>query len=177
VRDDEDFAEYVTANGDRLLRLAYLMTGDRVAAQDAVQAVLGRALLSWRRIANDNPDAYLRRAILNERTSVWRRWGRREVTSDVVPVRHSDDHSGRADRRADLMAALRKLPPGQRAVIALRYLEDLPDEAVADIVQCSPATVRSQAFRGLAKLRTLLDLPEDATTPSHLPRTERTTQP
>jgi RNA polymerase sigma-70 factor (sigma-E family) len=167
VRDDEDFAEYVTANGDRLLRVAYLITCDRMAAQDVVQSVLGRALLSWGRIARDNPDAYLRRAMLNERTSVWRRWGRREIATATLPTGPTTDAIGASDRRAELVSLLRQLPPRQRAAVVLRYLEDLPDDQIADILQCSAATVRSQVSRGLAKLRGLLDVVSDGGPPEY----------
>lgn len=156
MRSDADFDEYVRANGGRLLRFAFLHSGDVASAQDIVQSVLSRALLTWGRIARGNPDAYLRRAIVNERTSVWRRIGRREVLGYEFLERTAEDRTALSDSRDELIAALRLLPSRQRAAVVLRYLEDLPDQAIAEILDCTPATVRSHIFRGLARLRPLL---------------------
>jgi RNA polymerase sigma-70 factor (sigma-E family) len=164
MRDDDDFSEYVRANGGRLLRLAYLYTGNPATAQDVVQSVLCKAMLSWRRIAGDNPDAYLARSIFNERTSLWRRMGRREVLGGSLPERTVNDATAIADLRHQLVRALAQLPARQRAAVVLRYLEDLPDEQTALVLGCTPATVRSHVARGLARLRPLLtdleDVPE-----------------
>jgi RNA polymerase sigma-70 factor (sigma-E family) len=156
MRSDEDFAAYVRANGGHLLKVAYLQTGNAATAQDIVQSVLGRAMLSWQRIAAGNPDAYLRRAILNERTTLWRRIGRRELLGGEPKDAGVADGSAVTDTRLVLVAALRQLPSRQRAAVVLRYLEDLPDAEIAVILDCTPATVRSHIFRGLARLRPLL---------------------
>lgn len=164
MRDDDDFADYVRANGGRLLRLAYLYTGNATTAQDVVQSVLCKAVPRWRRISAQNPDAYLARAILNERTSLWRRLGRREVLTGSTPDTVGRDATALTDLRLQLVAALAQLPSRQRAAIVLRYLEDLPDQQIAGVLECSQATVRSHVTRGLARLRPLLtdldDLPE-----------------
>lgn len=156
VRDDTEFAEWVEGHGPGLLRFAYLLTGDAHQAEDLVQAVLAKALPDWARVAEGGePLAYVRRAIVNQRTDSWRRWGRRESAGEV-PERAAPDHATTLDLRRDLLAALRTLPRRQRAVVVLRYLEDLSDDDIARLLGCSPATVRSQASRGLDKLRPLL---------------------
>lgn len=167
-RNDEDFGEYVRANGGRLLRFAYLQTGDAATAQDVVQTVLARALLSWRRISDGSPDAYLRRAVINERTTLWRRIGRREVLSHTLPDVAVVDPIAITDARHLLVTALRQLPRQQRAAVVLRYLEDLPDEQVAEILGCSPTTVRSHVFRGLARLRPLLGAEPSQSAPERI---------
>lgn len=159
TRDDESFAHYVDGNGADLLRIAYLLTGSRDAAHDLVQAVLARALLKWGRITEyDNIDAYLRRALINERTSQWRRVRRRESPSANVPDSLGTDDIARADDRAALLGVLRQLPRKQCAAIVLRYFEDMPDDEIAEILNCSISTVRSHVARGLAKARVTLDL-------------------
>lgn len=165
-RDDAAFGAWVAQHGDGLLRSAYLMTGSRPAAEDLVQSVLLRALPRWRAVAaTQDPLAYVRRALLNERTDTWRR-GRRsgELLAAAPPERAVEDVV-RVDLSAQLVAALQTLPHGQRAAVVLRYLEDLPDDDIAAALGCSPVTVRSQVSRGLAKLRPLLD-PDDERIPS-----------
>ena len=135
MREDTAFTEYVEARGQHLVRVAYLLTGDHALAQDLVQAVLSRALLSWGRLSQlDDVDAYLRRAVVNARTSWWRRVSR---------------HESPAEDRGELA----RLPYAQRAVLVLRYFEDLPDAQIASILDCAESTVRSHARRGLATLR------------------------
>lgn len=162
-RDDVAFTAWVEAHGAGLLRVAYLLTGDGHQAEELVQSVLARALPVWADVARKgDPLAYVRRALVNERTDTWRSRGRREAPARDVPERTSPDHSASLDLRHDLLVALRSLPRRQRAVVVLRYLEDLSDEAIADLLRCSAGTVRSQASRALVKLRPLLatDVPE-----------------
>jgi RNA polymerase sigma-70 factor (sigma-E family) len=156
-RDDAAFSRFVAAQGQGLLRVAFLMTGDAARAEDLTQTVLARALPQWQRIeAAGHPLAYLRRALLNERTDTWRRQGRRELLVHDVPDLPSGDHAAAVGRQRDVIRALQSLPAGQRAVVVLRYLEDLPDDEIAAALSCEPGTVRSQAKRGLAKLRLAL---------------------
>ena len=158
ARDDAAFEVWVGENGAGLLRVAYLLTGDGHQAEEIVQAVLARALPVWARVAaNGEPLAYVRRALVNERTDTWRARGRREAAAAQVPERAQPDHAPAIDLRRDLLAALQQLPQRQRAVVVLRYLEDLSDDAIAGLLRCSNVTVRTQASRGLAKLRPLLD--------------------
>jgi RNA polymerase sigma-70 factor (sigma-E family) len=151
MRDDEGFAAYVDARGQHLVRVAYLLTGDQQLAQDLVQGVLSRALLSWARLSQlDDVDAYLRRAVVNARTSWWRRVSRHESSGDPLPVPLAPAPS---EDRAALVGELARLPYNQRAVLVLRYFEDLPDAQIAAILGCAEATVRSHARRGLTSLR------------------------
>ncbi len=136
------------------MRVAYLLTGDGHTAQDLVQSVLAKALLRWNRILeSDDVDSYLRRAIVNERTSRWRGYGRREVATGVPPELADEGAFARLDDRAALLGVLKGLPRKQRAAVVLRYFEDLPDEQIAVILGCSVGTVRSQVARGLDKVR------------------------
>jgi RNA polymerase sigma-70 factor (sigma-E family) len=154
MRDDEGFAAYVDARGQHLVRVAYLLTGDQHLAQDLVQGVLSRAMLSWGRLSKlDDVDAYLRRAVVNARTSWWRRVSRHESSADVLLVPSAPPPT---EDRAALVGELARLPYNQRAVLVLRYFEDLPDAQIASILACAESTVRSHARRGLATLRVSL---------------------
>ena len=151
MREDEAFTTYVEARGQHLVRVAYLLTGDQELAQDLVQGVLSRALLSWDRLSKvDDVDAYLRRAVVNARTSWWRRVSRHEAPVELAPMAALTQD---VEDRAALVAELSRLPYKQRAVLVLRYFEDLPDRQIAVILDCAEATVRSHARRGLAALR------------------------
>lgn len=160
MRDDEGFAAYVDARGQHLVRVAYLLTGDQQLAQDLVQGVLSRALLSWSRLSQlDDIDAYLRRAVVNARTSWWRRVTRHESPVELLPVIVAPAPT---EDRAALVGELARLPYGQRAVLVLRYFEDLPDAQIASILGCAEATVRSHARRGLTTLRVSMREESDA---------------
>ncbi|MER6583934.1 SigE family RNA polymerase sigma factor [Nonomuraea sp. NPDC001023] len=153
MRDRADFERYVEQRSARLLRTAYLLCRDWATAEDLTQTALARAWLAWRRVGA-NPDPYVYRILTNTHASWWRRRWRGEVATGELPDRpqDQDDTAGIGTRDA-LRAALAALPAKQRAVVVLRYFEDLPDEAIAQIVGCSVPTVRSQASRALAKLR------------------------
>jgi RNA polymerase sigma-70 factor (sigma-E family) len=152
MRDDEGFAAYVEARGQHLVRVAYLLCGDHQLAQDLVQGVLSRAMLSWDRLRGlDDVDAYLRKAVVNARTSWWRRVARHEAPVDLMPLPAATGHA--PEDRPALVAELSRLPYAQRAVLVLRYFEDLPDAQIAAILGCAESTVRSHARRGLAALR------------------------
>ncbi|HEU0130654.1 MAG TPA: SigE family RNA polymerase sigma factor [Mycobacteriales bacterium] len=146
--------ELVAARGDALLRFAYLLCGDAYLAEDLVQTVLARAYAKWRRVAAaDRPEAYLKKMIVNEHLS----WRRRRSSGEVVTAAVGDSAvAARDDAVADRDAVWRllaTLPRRQRAVLVLRYYEDLDDAAVAAALGCSESTVRSYASRGLAALR------------------------
>jgi RNA polymerase sigma-70 factor (sigma-E family) len=139
----------------RLLGLAYLLRGDATEAEDLTQIALARAFVAWRRVRDsDHPDAYVRRILVNANR---RRFGRRRVTEDLVAtVPETAGPAGgftAVEDRAGLAAALATLPPGQRAVVVLRYCDDLSEDQVAKVLGRSVGTVKSQASRGLAKLR------------------------
>jgi RNA polymerase sigma-70 factor (sigma-E family) len=153
---DADFMEFVDESLAALLRFGYVLTGSAQEAEDLVQDALAKSLRRWRRVQADNPVAYTRRIMINTQLTRWRRWGSR-VRLGGVPDAATDDAGLRRGEDWDaLRRALARLPSRQRAVLVLRYLEDLPDAAIAEQLGCSTGTVRSHASRGLAALRPLL---------------------
>lgn len=156
-----DFESWLLAREPALQRLATLLTDDRHAAQDLVQTTLAKMYLAWPRLRDrDQVDAYARRVLLNEHRSAWRRpWRRREQVTDVVPdvPVETPEYDG---RREVVWAHVRSLPPRQRAVVVLRYFEQLSEAEIAEVLGIAPGTVKSQASRALAALRDRI--PEDA---------------
>jgi RNA polymerase sigma-70 factor (sigma-E family) len=149
----DGFAEFVTARRAALLRSAYLLTGDHQEAEDLVQVALVKAVGHWRKIA-DRPEPYVKKILARESISRWRRRRWREQPTEVLPERAGtvpDPHA-----YDDLRAALARLAPRQRAVIVLRYYEDLTERQIADALGVSVGTVKSQARDGLARLRDLV---------------------
>ncbi|MEV0592282.1 SigE family RNA polymerase sigma factor [Nonomuraea cavernae] len=152
-RSEADFERYVEQRSARLVRTAYLLCRDWATAEDLVQTALARAWLVWRRVGDD-PDPYVYRILTNTHASWWRRRWRGEVPTLELPERATGGNPyADLGTRDALRAALAALPAKQRAVVVLRYFEDLSDETIAGIVGCSVPTVRSQASRALAKLR------------------------
>ena len=150
-----EFDEFVRARTTGLLRVAFLLTGDRHAAEDLVQEVLEQMYVRWPRIESA-PDAYARRALVNRSTNRWRRRGRRPelpLADHDVAIR---DHSDGVASRDAVVSALKMLPPRQRAAVVLRYLDDLPIADVARAMDCSEGSVKSNTSRGLDRLRELL---------------------
>jgi RNA polymerase sigma-70 factor (sigma-E family) len=152
----DGFAAFVSEALPALLRFGHVLTGSPAEAEDLVQEALARSMRRWRRDRPDEPLAYVRRVMVNTHVTRWRRWGSRVRLGDVPDVAADDARLERSHDRDALRRALATLPPRQRAVLVLRYLEDLPDDAIAAMLGCQPTTVRSQAFRGLAALRPLL---------------------
>ncbi|WP_228943442.1 SigE family RNA polymerase sigma factor [Nocardioides sp. Leaf374] len=153
----DSFTSYVLARRGALLRTAYLLTGDADDAEDLVQVALVKASGAWRRI-EDDPEPYVRRILVNENVSRWRRRRWREVSTDRLPeVGH--DPVGRHDQALVLRAALQALAPRQRAVVVLRYFDDLTERQTAELLGVSVGTVKSQARDGLARLREALPAP------------------
>ena len=158
--DDEAFTEFVADTHGQLSRSARLLTGDWHTAEDLVQATLMKVYRQWRRVAAaDSALAYTQRIMLNLfLTSLRRRW-RGESPQENLPEPPAAAGGGSADlahavgSRDVLSRALQRLPARQRAVVVLRYYEDLSVEQTAHLLDCSAATVRSQASRALAKLR------------------------
>jgi len=138
------FEEFVAGRRTALLRSAYLLTGDHQDAEDLVQVALVKAVPHWHRIA-DHPEPYVRRILARESVSRWRRRRWREVSSDVLPERPAacTDPEGESVVRD----ALAMLAPRQRAVIVLRYYEDLTERQTADALGISVGTVKSQSRR------------------------------
>lgn len=149
------FEEYVSSRGPALVRLARLLTGDEHRAEDLTQDVLARAYLHWRKIARaDRPDVYVRRMLVNANTSWWRRRSNRELaTAEFAERAGRGDLGGEAADRDEMWRLIRALPDRQRAVLVLRYYEDLDDATIAQILDCSPVTVRTHAMRALTHLR------------------------
>jgi RNA polymerase sigma-70 factor (sigma-E family) len=158
VPTPEGFAEYVTARHAALVRTAYLLTGHAQDAEDLVQTTLVKVVPQWRRIS-DNPEPYVRRVMVNENVSRWRRRRWREQSTDVLPDRLADaaDH----DELLAVRSALSGLAPRQRAVLVLRYYEGLSEAEIAAALGIAPGTVKSQARDGLARLRRALPDVED----------------
>ncbi len=162
---DQDFDAFVQARGAVLLRLARGMLRDPQHAEDVVQDVLVNVHRHWAKIvAQDVPDAYVRRMLVNACTSFWRRAARRELAApDLRVTQLVDGRGGVPDAagpladRAQVVALLRRLPARQRAAIVLRHYEGMADAEVADVMGTSVQTVRSNVHRGLASLRRMLD--------------------
>jgi RNA polymerase sigma-70 factor (sigma-E family) len=138
-----------------LTRTAYLHTGDHHGAEDLVQTTLAKVYLHWDKVhRRELVDAYARRVLVNENNSVWRRaWKRREVTSAEVPDRAATHLVPDEGQGAALWAFVQTLPKRQRAVIVLRYYEELTEAETADVLGISVGTVKSQCSRALASLR------------------------
>lgn len=147
------FDSFVRARGPALWRTAWLLTGDGHLAEDLVQTALSRSWKHWTRVtASDGVpgfEAYVRRVLVNTWSAWWRRKWRGEVPSATLP------ETGVADPvlSRDVLDALAALPRGQRAVIVLRYFDDLTEKQAAAALGCSVGTVKSQAARALAALR------------------------
>ncbi|WP_432478129.1 SigE family RNA polymerase sigma factor [Nocardioides sp. GXQ0305] len=148
------FEEFVAARSARLLRTAYLLTRDHGLAEDLLQTALTKAYLAWSRIDGD-PEPYVRKVIVNTYASWWRRKWNGEQPTDELPDAGSAVHwhDDRAGESGDLWDALGRLPRRQRAVVVLRYFEDLTEAQTADLLGISAGTVKSQTSKALAKLR------------------------
>ena len=163
-----DFEDYVRGRSTALLRTCYLLTGDRGAAEDLLQGVLERVARRWSSIA-DSPDAYVHRALTNAAVNRWRR--RRPAELQLLERHHpsTQDAADIVAVRDQLIRGLMALPARQRAVLVLRYFDDLSEAETAQALGCSLGTVKSQASRGLDRLRGLVDAhdlsPADARSP------------
>lgn len=168
--DEDEFRALVQQEASGLLRLAYGVCGRLAAAEDAVQNALERAYASWHlvRAADDRP-AYLRRMVVREAVREVRRGARYSLLHDG-PVPDPAGAGAGVDDRLDLAVALRVLTPKQRAVVVLRYLEDLPVEQVARTLRVSEGTVKRQCFDAVRRLRPLLGPPVPAALPETTPR-------
>ena len=152
---DPSFDAWVEVRVAALLRFAYLVTGSQHAAEDAVQTALTRACERWARVRRTtDPDAYVRRMIVNANVSEWRRTRRRElVVADVRPVAPGRDDAEALATADAVWRVCSALPRRQRAAVVLRFYEDLEYVEIARILDCSQVTVRSQIHRALASLQ------------------------
>ena len=151
---EDVFRAFAAARLGALVRYAHLLTGDPHAAEDLVQTALTRTWARWSKVERqDDPEAYVRTAILRLAMGGWRRRGREWVTDSPpdVPVRR--DPTAESDERQRVWSALATLPPRQRAVLVLRYYEDRSEAQIAAALGVSPGTVKSQASKALASLR------------------------
>jgi len=159
--DDDEYAAWASACQQRLLRSAYLITGDLGRAEDLVQDALVKVALRWARLRDGNPTAYAHRILARDHVSWWRRHRRESVVDRTVDSRVSDEVAA-TDERLVVLKALRRLTPAQRTVLVLRHFDDLSERDVADVLGVSVGTVKSQNAAALARLRTgapeLLDL-------------------
>jgi RNA polymerase sigma-70 factor (sigma-E family) len=153
IVEPPEFRDWATAARPRLRRTAYLLSGDWHLAEDLAQETLLRMYAVWRRVAQIGaPDAYARRTLINAYRSTLRRPSRREYLTDVIPEQAAAQ-SGSPEERDVLLRALAELGQSQRAIVVLRYWEDLSVIEVAEVLGLSQGTVKSQASRALATLR------------------------
>jgi RNA polymerase sigma-70 factor (sigma-E family) len=144
------FEEFVAARSSALLRTAYLLTRDHTLAEDLLQTALTKAFLAWGRV-DGNPEPYVRRILVNTYASWWRRkWNGEHPTEDLPDHGHQHERVGES---GDLWDALGRLPRRMRAVVVLRYFEDLTEAETAQLLGISVGTVKSQTSKALAKLR------------------------
>jgi RNA polymerase sigma-70 factor (sigma-E family) len=171
-----EFERFVDGCAGELLRTAYLIVWDLAEAEDLVQDTLLRVARRWPRVRRmDQPAAYARRILVNlaidDGTRRSRRRDELEQPDGAALDIHTDEAATRAfgalDARAELIDALAVLPPRQRAVLVLRYFEDLSEAQTAQTLNCSVGTVKSTASRGLARLREELEEPEGSASPAH----------
>ncbi|MFF3410715.1 SigE family RNA polymerase sigma factor [Streptomyces sp. NPDC002742] len=166
---DEEFQRFVVGRWPRLMRTAFLLTGEQHAAEDLVQTTLEQVYVAWHRVGSaDEPDAYVRRVMINAHA----RRHRRRLKEFLAPkddsgltreVLDSGDPIARADDRGALVTALAQLPPRQRQAVVLRYWEDLSESQAAEAMGCSVGAVKSNTAKGIAKLRLVPGLAETAT--------------
>lgn len=171
---EEEFREFVAARSGALLRTAYLLAGDWATAEDLLQTALTKTYLAWKRLGGiEAVEPYTRRVLVNTATSWWRRRWHGERPTEVLPERPGPDRHEEAVERDVLWQHVRALPPRQRAVLVLRFYEDLSEAQTADLLDISPGTVKSQTARALTTLRKRLRAaglaPSIAPTPTPTP--------
>ncbi|MHC0434324.1 SigE family RNA polymerase sigma factor [Streptomyces sp. O3] len=157
TRPGPDFAEFAAVAWPRLVRTAQFLTGDFHEAEDLVQTTLAKVYHRWRKIPPDQIDLYMRRALINNNLSRHRRKRVIHLLTPLLPDSARHAHPGHADeveQRTALLRALADLPARQRAVMVLRYWEDLNEQEIANVLNCSIGTVKTHARRGLRTLRT-----------------------
>lgn len=160
---DPDFGAYVRERRPALIRFALALTANSSDAEDLVQTALTRTALRWKSVRNrDNPDAYVKQAIVRQHINHWRRWSSREFPTGTMPERPSAPVD--VETREVVWNALAGLPPRQRAVIVLRYYEDLSEAQIAQTLGCSQGTVKSQAAKAMRHLRGMTGLQEREST-------------
>lgn len=156
AREEHEFRQFVEERLVRLRRSAYLLCGDMHSADDVVSATLGKLYRQWRRVVRlEHPDSYLRRMLITTYLDERRRPWRRERPTDAVPEPEPVPAADVVDR-VTLLRLLDRLPPRRRAVLVLRFFEDLSVEQTAEALGCAPGTVKAHTHQGLAELRAML---------------------
>lgn len=154
---EADFREFVAVRQQHLLRAAWLLTGEWASAEDLVQTALARAWPHWGRVMRSGgAEAYVRTIVLNDFRRGWRRRWRGELPTEVLPDRHTGPSD--VDEQMGLRRALAELPPRQRAVVVLRFFEQLSVAETAVTLKISDGTVKSQTSKALAHLRASVHL-------------------
>jgi RNA polymerase sigma-70 factor, ECF subfamily len=157
---ERDFREFVANRSGALQRTAFLLTGDWSTAEDLVQTTLMKTYLAWQRTGGlDAVEAYARKVMLNTATSWWRRHWRGERPTERLPEIAYADGADQVSERDAVWALIRSLPVGQRAVVVLRYYEDLTEAQTAELLGVSLGTVKRQASRAMDTLRQRLSGP------------------
>ena len=169
--DGLTFEEFVATRSPAFLRLAYGLTRNHAHAEDLLQTALARTWPAWKRISGD-PEPYVRRVLVNTHNSWWRRRWNGEHATDEMPETVTGHPQSTVDDRDEVWRALARLPKRQRAVLVLRFFEDLSEAQIAETLGMSPGTVESYAAKGLAQLR---DDPSLLTVPAAPPGVERVT--
>ncbi|UYM06777.1 SigE family RNA polymerase sigma factor [Solicola gregarius] len=156
--DREEFDAFVLGAWPRLFRTAYALSGNRHDAEDMLQNAFARAYANWRRVRRaDSPEAYVHRIVANETVTAWRRrWRQVERSTEAPPDTASPGHAEAVSERTAIWEAIRALPPRQRAVVVLRYYEDLSEKDIAAVLGIAPGTVKSQASHAMKTLRSQL---------------------
>ncbi|MEV1287166.1 SigE family RNA polymerase sigma factor [Micromonospora sp. NPDC049679] len=151
---EEEFREFVAARSAALLRTAYLLAGDWATAEDLLQTALTKTYLAWKRLGEiEAVEPYARRVLVNTATSWWRRRWHGERPTEVLPERAAPDRIEEQLERDALWRHVKALPARQRAVLVLRFYEDLSEAQTAALLDISPGTVKSQTSRALNTLR------------------------
>lgn len=161
-RDEATYRDFVRARWSPLRRMAFLLTADEGRAEDLLQEALVKLWFVWHRVHDGNPEAYVRRILVNTAISGRRRRWRGELPTAELPELTGGDIVSQVDDRDALRRAMGELSDRQRAVVVLRYVEDLSEREVAELLGCSVGTVKGHASRGLARLRQLPGLCEAA---------------
>jgi RNA polymerase sigma-70 factor (sigma-E family) len=165
VDDRDEFQAYVARRSPALLRTAYMLTGSRADAEDLLQTALAKTYLAWGRIRErEAVDGYVRRVMVNTQTSWWRRRRVDEYATETLPERPGRDVTEDLDLHDALWTALSALPKRQRAMVVLRYYEDLSEAETAAVMGVSVGTVKSTTSRALLKLRETSGLRDDPRT-------------
>ena len=150
----EEFAHFVVSRQRQLQRTAWLLTGDWAAAEDLVQNALAKTWRHWGRVRDaEDPDAYVRRIVVNSFANGWRRRWRGEEPTDHLPEQAMPDVADDAAVRLSVQAALRRLSRRQRAVVVLRYFDDLTESQTATVLGCAVGTVKSTTGKAFERLR------------------------